>query len=492
MNKDTASILLEHFTLEEIYEYTGVAIDKSKIPQKQERTQIQYEIPSLDNEEDFINEHGEFSFKPKLYDDSEGKASLVFYGLAGEVVRAIDPHTEADPMATLITFLIAFGNIIGDKAHFTAGARKHPCRIFAVIVGATGKGRKGTSLSPVRLLFKAIEPNWEKDHILSGMSSGEGLIYAVRDEVTKKVPITEGKGKEKKIVDFELEVVDEGIEDKRMFVIEEEFGKTLRAAKREGNTLSAIIRELWDSGSPRTLTKSPVKATEAHISILGQITQEELKKEISDVDLVNGLANRFLWFMVERSKLLPSGGYFHKVDIAPLMKKISAAVKFASIAGEMTRDKEAELLWEKVYEPLSTGASGLVGAVTSRAEPQTMRLACMYALLDQSPNIKVIHLRAALELWSYSFKSARFIFGNVEVLENPNASKLLDELRKWKEEGNGGMTRTEVSRGVFKGNVSKQELDYIIKDLISNGFIKVEKERPKGGRKAVQKISLID
>jgi hypothetical protein len=56
----------------------------------------------LDNEEDFINENGEFSAKLKLYDDKEGDASLAYHGLAGDVIRAIDPHTESDPVATLI------------------------------------------------------------------------------------------------------------------------------------------------------------------------------------------------------------------------------------------------------------------------------------------------------------------------------------------------------------------------------------------------------
>lgn len=446
----------------------------------------------LDNEEDFINENGEFSAKLKLFDDKEEDASLAYHGLAGDVIRAIDPHTESDPVATLINFLTAYGNIIGDSAHFVAGAKKHPARIFAVVVGASGKGRKGTSITPIRLLFQAIEPEWEKDHILSGMSSGEGLIYAVRDEVTKKVPITEGKGREKRIIDYEIEIVEEGVEDKRVLVIEEEFGKALRSAKREGNTLSPIIRELWDSGSPRTLTKNPTIATGAHVSILGQITEEELKREISDVDLVNGLANRFLWAMVERSKLLPSGGKFHEVDLSELVLRIKAAIEFGKSVGEVKRDSEAEMFWHQIYEPLSTGVGGLIGAVTSRAEAQTMRLACIYALLDQSDRIKVIHLKAALNLWNYCFKSARFIFGNETVLENPNANKLLGVLRILKEEGKEGMTRTQVSRDVFKGNISKAELDLIFKELHSNGFIKLEKVKPTGALKSVQKITLLD
>jgi Protein of unknown function (DUF3987) len=444
-----------------------------------------------DEENDFINENGEFSAELRLLDNEESRASPAFYGLTGEVVKAIDPHSEADPIATLITFLTAYGNIIGDAAHFVAGGRKHPARIFAVVVGATGKGRKGTSLAPVRLLFKAINPEWEKDHILSGLSSGEGLIYAVRDEETKKVPITEGKGSEKEIVGYDIEIVSEGISDKRMLVIEEEFGKTLRSAKREGNTLSPIIRELWDSGSPRTLTRSPIKATNAHISILGQITEDELKKDMSNVDLVNGLANRFLWFMVKRSKFLPSGGAFHEIDVSPLVYKINEAVHFGTAAGELKRDEEAEKLWHEIYKPLSTGTGGIVGAVTSRAEAQTMRIASLYALLDQSHTIKVIHLKAALDLWQYSFKSARYIFGNGTVLEHPHAIKLLDELKRRKEMKVSGMTRNEV-REFFSRNLSKNELDAILDDLLSNGFIKVEKERLPGSKRPIQKITLLD
>ena len=40
-------------------------------------------------------------------------APEAFHGIAGEIVHAIEPHTEADPAALLITFLTAIGNLIG-------------------------------------------------------------------------------------------------------------------------------------------------------------------------------------------------------------------------------------------------------------------------------------------------------------------------------------------------------------------------------------------
>jgi hypothetical protein len=36
-----------------------------------------------------------------------------YYGLPGHIVRAIKPHTEADPVAVLVSLLSAFGNACG-------------------------------------------------------------------------------------------------------------------------------------------------------------------------------------------------------------------------------------------------------------------------------------------------------------------------------------------------------------------------------------------
>ena len=105
------------------------------------------------------------------------------------------------------------------------------------------------------------------------------------------------------------EITDQGVTDKRLFVVESEFASALRAAQRQGSTLSATIREAWDSGNLRTLTKNdPITATGAHICIVGHITADELRAELTATDSANGFANRFLFVAVKRSKLLPFGG----------------------------------------------------------------------------------------------------------------------------------------------------------------------------------------
>ena len=50
-----------------------------------------------------------------------------FHGLAGEIVRVIEPHPEADPVALLIQLLVAFGSAVGRRAHFRVEASIKQC-----------------------------------------------------------------------------------------------------------------------------------------------------------------------------------------------------------------------------------------------------------------------------------------------------------------------------------------------------------------------------
>ena len=76
----------------------------------------------------------------------------------------------------------------------------------------------------------------------------------------------------------------------------------------------------------------------------------------------------------------------------------------------MQRNDEAKAIWHAVYDDLSEGKPGLVGALTARAEAQVLRLQCLYALLDGSDTIRAEHLTAALALWRYCEASVHFIF----------------------------------------------------------------------------------
>ena len=261
---------------------------------------------------------------------------------------------------------------------------------------------------------------------MAGLSSGEGLIWAVRDEIERQEPI---RDQTKTITGYQTVITDKGVGDKRLLVIEPEFASVLRVAGRDGNTLSTVYRQAWDSGLLRVLNKnSPVKATGAHISIIGHITRDELLMELSNNDKVNGFGNRNLWLCVKRSKFLPDGGDWDHLDLEPLISRLKNVVEFARGVGEMRRNAEARAMWHEVYPQLSGERGGLFGSLTSRAEAHVLRLSCIYALLDRSTEVRRCHLEAALALWKYCEDSAEFIFG--AALGNQVADQILKALER--------------------------------------------------------------
>lgn len=396
--------------------------------------------------------------------------AAAYHGLVGRFARTVGPHSEADPVALLVQFLVAFGSAIGRGPHFVAEADRHGVNLGAVFVGETAKGRKGTSWGHARKVITAADPDWEL-RMMSGLSSGEGLIWQVRDEIKRRDPVKE-KGR---IVDYQEVIADEGVKDKRLLVFEGEFASVLRVCGRDGNTLSAIVRNAWDTGNLRTLTKNnPAVATGAHISIIGHITRDELLRYLDDTEAANGFGNRFLWLCVRRSKSLPEGGSLAEADLAPIVAEVQEALAFSKDLGELRRNEDARSIWRAIYDDLSEGKPGLLGAMIARAEAQVMRLACIYALLDRSPSIGKEHLRAALAVWEYVEASARYIFG--ERMGDPVADQIAEALLA----NPAGLSRTEIS-ALFGRNRRKEEIGRALTELQRHGLAEPGRDN-SGGR----------
>jgi hypothetical protein len=397
-------------------------------------------------------------------------SETAYYGLAGDIVRRIEPHTEAAPVALLIQILSAFGNIIGRGAWAVADGCVHATNLFSVLVGESSKARKGTAWQHILRFFKEVDAHWAKNRTADGLSTGEGLIFQVRDPIQKSVL-------NQKTRQCEMEIVDEGVQDKRLFLIEGEFVSVLRVMTRPGNTLSATVRNAWDLGNLRSLTKnSPMFATNTLISMQGHITRDELRSSITETDSANGFANRFIFVAVRRSRVLPEGGNIASEDFSGLIERLKSAVEFARDAGEITRDESARELWRACYPALSEGKPGLLGAVTARAEAQVLRMSVLYALLDRSRNITVEHHRAAMAIWDYAERSARWIFAT--ATGNPIADRIRLALQAV---GDAGMTQSEVSTRVFNRNVSADRLRDAFQLLLGAGQARFVKEATNGG-----------
>jgi hypothetical protein len=389
-----------------------------------------------------------------------------YHGIAGDIVRAIEPHSEADPVALLLQCLAMAGNIIGRGPYYQVESDRHHANLFGVLVGESAKARKGTSVGRIRAVVRIADETWNGDRLKSGLSSGEGLINEVRDPVQKYDP------KEKQV-----EVVDPGASDKRLMVVEPEFAGALSAAERHGNTLSPQIRRAWDGDKLATLTRNAsLTATGAHISIIAHITQEELRARITRTDMANGFANRFLFALIRRSKELPFGGNFNDAELIQLGERLKEAIGGAKSIGRVTMTEPARKTWAAVYGTLSAAQPGLLGAITARAEAQTVRLALVYALLDGAAEIGEEHLRAALAVWGFCEASAAYIFGN--SLGDPVADEIARSLHQ---AGTSGMSRTEISH-LFGRHKSADRIGAALALLATKGRARMELRSISGGR----------
>ncbi|MEJ7786917.1 MAG: DUF3987 domain-containing protein [Solirubrobacteraceae bacterium] len=376
------------------------------------------------------------------------------HGPAGEFVQRTAPHTEADPMALLTQFLIAFGVAAGRNVHYAVEATRHHLNEFVILVGPSGKGRKGSSWDHVDALIADVDCDFTEQCISSGLSSGEGLIWEVRDDQNEDAP------------------------DKRRLVLESEFAQVLKVLAREGNTLSPVVRNAWDGKTLQTINKnSPVRARDAHIGIVGHITKDELLRFVTATELANGFFNRFLVIAVQRSKELPFGGRLAGEDLARTRQATRTALQFAATERLLVFDPEARERWIEVYGPLSRGEAGLLGAATRRAEAHVIRLAALYATLDCAEQITLPHLEAALAVWRYSADSARWIFG--DSLGDPTA----DEIWTLAKNRQGGFTRTEV-RDLFSRNKKAREIDRALTVLEEAGRLQRTSSSDGRGRPA--------
>jgi hypothetical protein len=381
------------------------------------------------------------------------------YGVAGEIVSALEEHTEADRVALLLSLLVGAGCAIGGGPHVVVGGDRHDTRLNVVLVGETARARKGSSWSMVRPVLYRADHYFVDRRQLSGFGSGEALVDAVRDPRNPDDPD------------------DVGEPDKRLLVVEGEFTRYLRVASRDGSTMSPITRDAWDGVRLAVRSRSGTSiASRPLVAVLGHVVREELRRYLVDSEVAGGFANRFAFALVRRARRLPSGGQLDDELVAHLGDRLRHALTQARRLGRLHRTPDADALWVTMYEALTADEYGLVGAVLARAEAQVLRLSVLFAALDGSRTIEVAHLGAAYELWRYCDASARLIWG--DRIGDPIADRLYDALASSHELDGAAQS------AVFGRHVAADRLASARDSLVERGIADVVEE-PTGGRPRV-------
>jgi hypothetical protein len=395
-----------------------------------------------------------------------------YRGLLGEIVDATMPTTEGDANAILLQHLIFLGNAIGigpNTPWCWGGKVVHRTNLTTIALGETAYARKGTATAEPMFLYRQINPAWSRHHIRSGLHSGEGLIYAVRDELTRIDP--QNPLGPPIVVHTESDT-------KNILVIETEFSVPLTRMQVPGNTLGDLLKQCWDGGLLETLTRhTPVRATGHLVSLIAHDTFASFRLKLPLVSTQDGFANRALLTCVRRSKLLSDPPTLPPDVVDGFVQGIDACLQAARTRGEMRRSAQAKPLWDELYRRLNAPTPGLYGAITSRGHVQVLRLAMLFALFAQRGTIEDEDLHAAMAVWRFCAASAFYLFGEQQT--DPFADRVLGALRH---AGPRGLTRSDLY-DAFKRHTDKDVLDKALATLARNGHAYRE-ARPTAGRTA--------
>lgn len=405
--------------------------------------------------------------------------SACLYGLIGDIARAGSEATEANPYAIALNAMVYLGCAVGRGPYMSIGNTLHHARLFGLHIGRSGVARKGDAVSLVHRLAQRVG---EIDRFVApqihmgGLSTREGLAFLIHDgymDGTTEVP---------------------AMEDKRLWVVESEFVNVLQQGKRDGNTLSAALRDCWDGTSIRPATKNNrMWATDPHVCVSAAITPIELRSKVAVNDLSNGFMNRFLPIWAERIQTVPWPIATDAALVDDLARRACEMLQFCGAGRWVERNTlpvtlsvEAKAIWGEMYlGELDDRSHGeRINVLIERRAPMLLRIAMLMALTDRSNTVEVHHLNAALAWIRFSIESVKFVFASgtdeAETAEvNEAAEKIVAFVRE-----RGRVTRTQLTSDCFAGHAAKWLLDTAIEALLTANppRIVVEQDRTGAGR----------
>ena len=389
--------------------------------------------------------------------------SACLHGLIGEVARAGSEDSEVNAVAIAANFMAYLSCAVGRGVYLPIGNTRHHPRLFCLHIGRSGRGRKGDALSLVLRIDQALR---EMDAAFApqihrgGLSSREGLVALMHDgyrQGRQEVP---------------------PIEDKRLWVVETEFANVLHQGRRDGNTLSAALRDCWDGVDLKPATKSNrLYASDPHVCLSGAISPGELTTLMSNRELTNGFANRFLMIWAERTRILPFPKETPEAVVGDLARRALEVLAFVHADRcapheHVRMELSAQAQWR--YAQLYRGelnddlGDGVLSALLERRAPMLLRLAMLMALCDLQTRVDVQHLDAAMAWIRHATASARFVF--VSAAEEVMLARVRDlsirVLAFLRERGQA--SRSQISAECFRGKVPKVWIDACLEHLLAS------------------------
>lgn len=384
---------------------------------------------------------------------------IAFDGVAGQAVEWLELQTSASRVGLLAGILSISGIALAVTTHFYA---RQPSAFMSCLVGESGIGRKTTAMMTAWDALTAESAFGPLRGVLAnGIGSGEGVVISTARRA-------------------------EHAGYARTEIFEPEFGSILTVSKREGSSLSYVVRTAFDHLPLNNITargQIGVEPEHYQLGILAGITPDELRSLIAQADLLSGFANRFLWVPVVGRDTSGDGSGNAPRLAAPLTGQFKAALEQA----DRHRHQPVRLADDargalKEYADHLATVPGLGGTLATRLSTIATRLALIHSQLDRPgwPAIEVEMVDRAIALTEYCRSGLAWVFGAAADVGSPDAARVLRALLTWGEP----MTKSQLGNLVWRKHYSAERIDRTIEDLLKVRLIELLRgpSGPAGGR----------
>jgi hypothetical protein len=381
-------------------------------------------------------------------------SDAAYTGPFGSITAAIDPHTEGDRVGVLVTLLSAFSSVIDHDVKVAHG-KTQPLGFWPVLVGPTGRGRKGTARGAAMQVLTAAYAGYMETSTVEGCPrTGEGFIDALASMATNDVA-------------------------NPAFLVEEEGDNLIDAAKRS-KTLGVAFRKAWDGTTLTNITRQGATVVRRpHLGIVMHVQPKNWATISGTKDATGGTYNRFFPVYVERTKTVRlSQARTPSAVVVAIARELRAMAAYARDVSEVTMPEYVEDVFETKHRPvveaLTLGTEALA-QYAERALGYMLRLSALYALADRRDEISVQDLDAATALVTYMVDTVTYVLPDAQSAHGDLPVRIEAYIR---EGGETGRTSTEILK---RYGIKRAELDMIVS---ANPSLTVEPGPYTGGRRA--------
>lgn len=355
-------------------------------------------------------------------------SKTMFPGFLGEVTEQCCHHNEASPVATAVHIISHFVAHVGPTVHLQIGNEERKLNNYYLLIGGAGSGKGGASYGPMKISretdsclallcrqacqINSATPVYTPPHRHDGgLSSGEGLASLMNDN--------------------------KPVNDKRLEIIEPEFGNALNMACRKGSSLSHVLRNGYDGSPISPLTKhKQVSVSKPFFCMTGDITPDELEAcHRRSIMNTNGMLSRTLMLWIQPGKYCPVPKAMPPTQVNNLAEQLAERIMTARNGSfethwqkqqsrPITLGHQAEQLWRAIYSELVNGAGDckLVRNICHRHRLHCLILAAVFALFDARMVISEDDLRAAIEWIQYAHQSVVYSYHIMEAQNDAQIS----------------------------------------------------------------------